>query len=38
MLYFMKKPDFDNLREMPAFREIETRLTAAAGDWHVAEA
>ena len=38
MLDFMKKPDFDNLREMPAFREIETRLTAAAGDWHVAGA
>ena len=32
----MKKPDFDNLRETPAFREIEARLKAAAGPWHVA--
>ncbi len=33
----MKKPAFDSLRETPGFREIEARLTAAAGEWHVAE-
>ena len=32
----MKKPDFDSLRETPAFREIEERLKPAAGPWHVA--
>ena len=32
----MKRPDFDSLRETPAFREIEGRLTEAAGPWHVA--
>ena len=32
----MKRPDYDSLRETPAFREIEGRLTEAAGPWHVA--
>ncbi|MCR5682374.1 MAG: helix-turn-helix domain-containing protein [Clostridiales bacterium] len=38
MLDRMKKPDFNNLRALPAYREIEARLAAAAGNWHVAEA
>ena len=36
MLDRMKEPDFNSLRETPAFREIEERLKSAAGPWHVA--
>jgi transcriptional regulator with XRE-family HTH domain len=37
VLRAMKKPDFDPVRESPAFRQIEEKLEAAAGPWHVAE-